>query len=90
MIAEIVETDQIADHVSKIRIKVSVSKAREIVNRIRIKDLVNNKAKAIGMLAVDVTVAVVVDAMVVTKAHKVKIVLNHVMMSAMNQSAQSQ
>ena len=88
-IAEIVVTDLNADHVSRIRIKVSVSKAKEIVNRIRIKVLVN-KAKAIGMRAVVVTVVDVVDAMVAMKAHRAKIVLNHVMKSAMNQLVQSQ
>jgi hypothetical protein len=88
MIAEIVVTDLNADHVS--RIKASVSKAKEIVNRIQTKDLANNKAKAIGMHAVAVTAVVVADAMVVMKALRAKIVLNHVMMSAMNQSAQSQ
>jgi hypothetical protein len=90
MIAEIVETDQIADHVSRIRIKASVSKAKEIVNRIQTKDLANNKAKVIGMHAVVVTAVVVVDAMVAMKAHRAKIVLNHVMMAAMNQLVQSQ
>jgi hypothetical protein len=89
MIAEIVVTDQNADHVSRIRIKVSVSRAKEIVNRIRIKDLVN-RAKAIGMLEVVVTAVVVADAMVAMKAHRAKIVLNHVMMSATNQSVPSQ
>jgi hypothetical protein len=87
MIAEIVVTDLNADHVS--RIKASVSKAKEIVNRIQTKDLANNKAKAIGMHAVAVTAVVVADAMVVMKALRAKIVLNHVMMSAMNQLAQS-
>ena len=90
MIAEIVETDQIADHVSRIRIKASVSKAKATASRIRIKVLVNNKAKAIGMHVADVTVVDVVDVMVAMKAHKAKIVLNHVMMSAMNQLVQSQ
>ena len=85
MIAEIAEIDQNADHVSRIRIKVSVSKAKEIVNRIQTKDLANNKAKAIGMHAVVVTAVVVVDVMVAMKAHRAKIVLNHVMKSAMNQ-----
>jgi hypothetical protein len=80
-------TDLNADHVS--RIKASVSKAKEIVNRIQTKDLANNKAKAIGMHAVAVTAVVVADAMVVMKALRAKIVLNHVMMSAMNQLAQS-
>jgi hypothetical protein len=89
-IAEIVVTDKIADHVSRIRIKASVSKAKEIVNRIQTKDLANNKAKAIGMHAVDVTAVVVVDVMVAMKAHRAKIVLSHVMMSAMNQLVQSQ
>jgi hypothetical protein len=92
MIAEIVvivAIDQNADHVSKIRIKVSASKAKEIVNRIRIKVLAN-KAKAIGMLEVAVTVVDVVDAMVAMRAHRAKIVLNHVMKSAMNQSVLSQ
>jgi hypothetical protein len=88
MIVAIVVTDLNADHVS--RIKASVSKVKEIVNRIQTKDLANNKAKAIGMHAVVVTAVVVVGAMVAMKAHRVKIVLNHVMMSAMNQSAQSQ
>jgi DNA-directed RNA polymerase specialized sigma54-like protein len=90
MIAEIVETDQIADHVSRIRIKASVSKAKEIVNRIQTKDPANNKAKAIGMHVADATVVDVVDVMVAMKAHKAKIVLNHVMMPAMNQLVQSQ
>ena len=90
MIAEIVETDQIADHVSRIRIKASVSKAKEIVNRIQTKDLANNKAKEIGMHVADATVVDVVDAMVAMKAHKAKIVLNHVMMPTMNQLVQSQ
>jgi hypothetical protein len=90
MIAEIVAIDLNADLVSRIRIKASVSKAKEIVNRIQTKDLANNKAKAIGMHAVVVTAVVVADAMVAMKAHRAKIVLNHVMMSAMNQLVQSQ
>jgi hypothetical protein len=90
MIAEIVETALNAGHVSRIRIKASVSKAKEIVNRIQTKDLANNKVKAIGMHEVVVTAVVVVDVTVAMKAHKAKIVLNHVMMSAMNQSVQSQ
>jgi ethanolamine utilization microcompartment shell protein EutL len=90
MIAVTVEIDKIADHVNKTRIKASVSKAKEIVNRIRIKDLANNKAKAIGMLAADATAVDVVDVMDATKAHRAKIVLNHVMMSAMNQLVPSQ
>jgi hypothetical protein len=90
MIAEIAETDQIADHVSKIRIKVSVNKAKATANRIQIKVLANNKAKAIGMHVADVTAVVVVDAMVAMKVHRAKIVLNHVMMPAMNQLVQSQ
>jgi hypothetical protein len=89
-IAETVETDLSADHVSRIRIKASVSKVKEIVNRIQTKDLANNKAKAIGMHAVVATVVVVADAMVAMKAHRAKIVLNHVMMSATNQLVQSQ
>jgi Ni,Fe-hydrogenase III component G len=89
MIVEIVVTDLNADHASRIRIKASVSKAKEVVNRIRIKDHAN-RAKAIGMLEEDVTVAVVVDAMVAMKAHRAKIVLNHVMKSAMSQLVQSQ
>jgi hypothetical protein len=84
----IVAIDLNADHVS--RIKASVSKAKEIVNRIQTKDRANNKAKAIGMRAVVVTAVVVADAMVAMKAHKAKTVLNHVMTSAMNQSVQSQ
>jgi hypothetical protein len=79
-----------ADHVSRIRIKVSVSKAKEIVNRIQTKDLANNKVKAIGIHAVVVTAVVVADAMVATKAHRVKIVLNHVTMPATNRLVQSQ
>jgi hypothetical protein len=90
MIAEIVVTDLNADHASRIRIKASASKVKEIVNRIQTKDLANNKAKAIGMHAVVVTAVVVADAMVAMKAHKVKIVLNHVMKSAMNQLVQNQ
>jgi tRNA uridine 5-carbamoylmethylation protein Kti12 len=90
MIAEIVVTDQIADHVSRIRIKASVSKAKEIVNRIQTKDLANNKAKEIGMHVADATVVVVVDVMVAMKVHRAKIVLNHVMMPAMNRLIQSQ
>jgi hypothetical protein len=86
----IVAIDLNADHVSRIRIKASVSKAKEIVNRIQTKDRANNKAKAIGMRAVVVTAVVVADAMVAMKAHKAKTVLNHVMTSAMNQSVQSQ
>jgi hypothetical protein len=89
MIAEIVEIDQNADHVSKIRIKVSASKAKAIVNRIRIKVLAN-KAKAIGMLEVAVTAVDVVDATVAMRAHRAKIVLNHVMKPATNQLVQSQ
>jgi hypothetical protein len=90
MIAEIVAIDLNAAHVSRIRIKASVSKAKEIVNRIQTKDLVNNKAKATGMHAVDVTAVVVVDVMVAMKALKAKTVLNHVMMPATNQLVQSQ
>jgi hypothetical protein len=90
MIAEIVAIDLNADHVSRIRIKASVNKVKEIVNRIQTKDLVSNKAKAIGMHAVVVTAVVAADAMVAMKAHRVKIVLNRVMMSAMNQLVQSQ
>jgi hypothetical protein len=89
MTVAIVEIDKIADHVSKIRIKASVSKAKATASRIRIKVLVN-KAKAIGMHVVDATVVDVVDVMAAMKAHKAKIVLNHVMMSAMNQSVLSQ
>jgi ethanolamine utilization microcompartment shell protein EutL len=89
MIAVTVEIDKIADHVNKTRIKASVSKAKEIVNRIRIKDLAN-KVKAIGILAADATAVDVVDVMDAMKAHRAKIVLNHVMMSAMNQSVLSQ
>jgi hypothetical protein len=90
MIGEIAVIAKIADHVSRIRTKVSVSKAKEIVNRIQTKDLVSNKAKAIGMRAVAVTAVVVVDVMVAMKALKAKTVLNHVMMPATNQLVQSQ
>jgi hypothetical protein len=90
MIAEIVETDLNADHANRIRIKASVSKAKEIANRIQIKDLANHKAKAIGMHAVVVTAVVVADAMVAMKVHRAKIVLNHVMKSAMIRLVQSQ
>jgi hypothetical protein len=89
MIAEIVETDQIADHVNKIRIKVSVSKAKATANRIQIKALVN-KAKAIGTHVADVIAVDVVDAMVAMKVHRAKIVLNHVTTAAMNRLVQSQ
>jgi hypothetical protein len=90
MIAVIVEIDLNADHVNKIRIKASVSKVKEIVNRIQTKDLANNKVKAIGMHAVAATAVVVVDVMVAMKDHRAKIVLNHVTMATMNQLVQSQ
>jgi hypothetical protein len=90
MIAEIAETDQIADHVSKIRIKVSVNKAKATANRIQIKVLANNKAKAIGMHVVVVTAVVVVDVMVAMKAHKAMIVTKLLSQRAQNQLALSQ